>query len=193
MIPPKAASCRTASSDRGHAASWDRIRDVAAREDQQDTPGDPGPSTPPTPLHALLRSAALAAELLEGACAPGPGDPLRLEIVRTLARDLKGELEALAAMADEETGTARTEEVEGALRAADVANLAACTAPELLEARALKAAAAAHLAAGAARALCALAGTGDARGYHAQNVLKDVRGAAWRAQLAARQVDEFLS
>jgi hypothetical protein len=135
-----------------------------------------------------LRVAALAAELLQGACKPGAGDPSRLEIVRTLARDLTEELEILAAMAD------RPGVVEGALRAADVANLAACTAPELLQAGALEAAAAAHLAAGAARAICALAGASfvDAQGEYAQNALKDVRGAVWRARLAARQVDEFL-
>jgi hypothetical protein len=156
---------------------------VAAREDQQNA----AKGSPPD-LAALLRVAALAAELLEGACAPGAGDPLRLEIVQTLARDLIQELETLAVMAD------RTGVVEGALRAADVANLAACTAPELLQARAMEAAAAAHLAAGAARALCTLAGASvvDAPGEYAQNALKDVRGAVWRARLAARQVDEFL-
>jgi hypothetical protein len=156
---------------------------VAAREDQQNaTKGSP------PDLSAPLRVAALAAELLERACEPGAGDLLRLEIVRTLARDLTEELKTLAVMAD------RTSVVEGALRAADVANLAACTAPELLEARAMEAAAAVHLAAGAARALCALAEASfiDAPGEYAQNALKDVRGAVWRAQLAARQVDEFL-
>ncbi len=132
--------------------------------------------------------------MLEKACAPGSGDPLRLEVVRTLARDLKGELEALVASADAGTGATQIEEVEGALRAADVANLAACTVPVLLRTCVPEAAAAAHLAAGAARALGALVEVEieDARGDHAQNVLKDARGAAWRARLAARQVDEFL-
>src|SRR5829696_2558687 len=64
-------------------------------------------------------------------CAAGSGDPLRLEVIRTLARDLKEELEALAALAEVETGASRIEAVEGALRAADVANLAACVVPEL--------------------------------------------------------------
>ncbi len=133
----------------------------------------------------------MAAGLLEEACAPGAGDPLRLEVVRTLARDLAGELQALSVPADAETGA-----VEGALRAADLANLAACAVPELTEARAAKAAAAAYQAAGAARALCVLAeagmaGTGAASGKHALNALGDVRGAAWRARLAVRQMDEF--
>jgi hypothetical protein len=111
-----------------------------------------------------------------------------------LARDLKKELEALATLTNGETGAARFEEVEGALRAADVANLAACTLPELLKTSVPEAAAAVHLAAGAARALGTLAETGaeDAHEYHAQNAFKDARSAMWRARLAARQVDEFL-
>ena len=119
---------------------------------------------------------------------------MRLEVVRTLARGLKEELEALTALTNAGTGAAWAEEIEGALRAADVANLAACTVPELLKPRVPKAAAAAQLAAGAARALGALieVGVGEAQGYYAQNVLKDARGAAWRARLAARQVDELL-
>jgi hypothetical protein len=130
---------------------------------------------------------------LEAACAPESGDPLRLEVVRTLARDLGEELEALAVLDDDATAT-----VEGALRAADVANLAACTAPELLETAASRAAAAAYLAAGAVRALgiIADAGVGDAHeepnGEYKQNLSKDARGAVWRAQLAVRQVDEFM-
>ncbi len=138
-----------------------------------------------------MRGAAIAAGLLEEACAAGAGDPLRLEVVRTLARDLAGELRALSVLADAETGA-----VEGVLRAADLANLAACVVPELTEARAAEAAAAAYQAAGAARALCILAeagtaGTGASSGKYALNALGDVRGAAWRARLAVRQMDEF--
>jgi hypothetical protein len=118
---------------------------------------------------------------------------LRLEVVRTLARDLAEELEALSALDDDVTAT-----VEGALRAADVANLAACTAPELLETATTRAAAAAYLAAGAVRALGILAdaGVGNAHeepnGEYEQKLSKDARGAVWRAQLAVRQVDEFM-
>jgi len=84
--------------------------------------------------------------------------------------------------------------VEGALRAAVVANLAASTLAELPGARALEAAASAHLAAGAARALHALAEAGAARmpGERGRSALADARGVAWRARLAARQVDESL-
>jgi hypothetical protein len=118
---------------------------------------------------------------------------LRLEVVRTLARDLAEELEALSALADDATAT-----VEGALRAADVANLAACTTPELLETAASRAAAAAYLAAGAVRALGILADADvvdpheELNGECKQNLSKDARGAVWRAQLAVRQVDEFM-
>jgi hypothetical protein len=145
-------------------------------------------------LVATLRGAALAAGLLENACVSGSGDPLRFEVVRTLARDLKEELEALAALAEVEKGAARIEVVEGALRAADVANLAACVIPELLEARVPEVAAATYLAAGAVRALEVLseAGTEDSPECQTSYALKDARGAAWRAQLAARQVGEFL-
>ena len=162
---------------------------MTAGEDQPCIAGGPHQVT----LAPLLCGAALAAELLENACAPGSGDPLRLEVVRTLARELKGELEALATLADGETRV-RIEVVEGALRAADVANLAACTLPELLGTGVPRAAAAAYLAAGIAQALGALAEADieDAHEYHAQNALKDVRGAAWRARLAARQAEELM-
>ena len=170
-------------------ATWDRIRSMPAGGDQRRAMESPHshPSEPP------LRGAALAARLLEDACVPGSGDPLRLEVVRTLARDLAEELEALVVLDDDATNT-----VEGALRAADVANLAACTAPELLETAAMHAAAAAYLAAGAVRALGILAdnAVGDAQeepyGEYEQNLSKDARGAVWRAQLAVRQVDEFM-
>jgi hypothetical protein len=162
---------------------------MTAGEDQRgaDKSSRPHPSEPP------LRGAALAAGLLEEACAPESGDPLRLEVVRTLARDLAEELEALSALDADVTAT-----VEGALRAADVANLAACTAPALLETTATRAAAAAYLAAGAVRALGILADTGvgdvleEPHGEYEQNLSKDARGAVWRAQLAVRQVDEFM-
>jgi len=138
----------------------------------------------------LLRGAVLAAEMLEEAVAPGSGNPLRLEVVRGLARDLAEELESLSVLPADDEMIA----IEGALKTADVANLAACSVPELLEAGAPRAAAAAYLAASAVRALCALAETscGEAEGEHAQNVPRDARGAVWRAQLAVRQVDELL-
>jgi hypothetical protein len=160
---------------------------VAAGEDRQREAFE-GSRSHPSAL--LLRGAALAAELLEKAVAPGSGDPLRREVVRGLARDLAEELESLSVLPADNEMIA----IEGALKTADVANLAACSVPELLEASAPRAAAAAYLAAGAVRALCALteSSVGDACGEHGQNVLRDARGAVWRAQLAVRQVDELL-
>lgn len=129
----------------------------------------------------------MAAGLLESACAPGAGDPLRIEVIRALARDLAEELEAMAVAAHEEAA------IEGALRAVGLANLAASALSELPEARAAEAAATTHLAAGAAQALCALAGAGlrDGQGEYTQNILGDLRGAGWQARLAVRQADEF--
>lgn len=169
-------------------AAWDRILCMSAGEDRRRAME----SLPPHPSEPPLRGAALAAGLLEEACAPESGDPLRVEIIRTLARELAEELEALAIL-DDATAT-----VEGALRAADVANLAACAAPELTETAAVQAVAATYLAAGAARALGVLADAvvgkihEEPRGEYEQNLWKDARGAVWRAQLAVRQVDEFM-
>ena len=146
-------------------------------------------------LAGALRGAASAAGLLESACAPGgPDDPLRREVVRGLARDLMVELDTLADESDGEKGALAVEAVEGALRAADVANLAACAAPELAGTRAEKAVAATHLAAGAARVLCTLlvGDAGDDSGDHETYARKDARGALWRARFAARQADEFV-
>lgn len=146
----------------------------------------------PEQEEAPLGGAALAAGLLEEAWSlSGPGRLyLRAGVTRELARGLRSELEALSGtVVDTSPADAR---VEGALRAADVANLAAASLAELPEANARKAAAAAHLAAGAARALCALVDVADTGGRRAEHVLKDARGAAWRAGLAARQADEAL-
>ena len=140
------------------------------------------------PLHA----AALAAGLLAEAWSlPGSDDlPLRAGVTHELARGLRADLEALAGASDGPPAADTT--VEGALRAADVANLAAASLAELPEANVRKAAAAAHLAAGAARALSALVAGTQAGGGRAEYALKDARSAAWRAGLAARQADEAL-
>lgn len=100
------------------------------------------------------------------------------------------ELEALAGPADDispvDAGS------EAALRAADVANLAASSLANLQSEDVPRAVAAAHLAAGAAQALGALAGTTRLDGDRARYALKDARSAAWRARFAIKQTDEFL-
>ncbi len=160
-----------------------RINAMSMREDRSNPTADA-----PAPAKSPLHCAALAAGLLETSCVQGPGNPLRLDVLRTLARDLRVELEALAELADRETAV-----VEGALRAADVANLSASALPELPESRAPEVAASAHLAAGAARALHALAEANATRrtGDRERSTLKDARGVAWRARLAARQANDF--
>lgn len=161
------------------------MRTMVAREGEGVVGGPRGNVAP-------LHTAALAAELLAEAWSlPGSDDAsLRAGVTRELARGLRTELKAFAGAPD--GPSAPDTAVEGALRAADVANLAAASLAELPEPNARKAAAAAHLSAGAARALSALAGDAQTGGKRAEYVLKDVRSAAWRAGLAARQADEAL-
>lgn len=143
----------------------------------------------PDPVSAGAR----AAELLEEACRPSEGveKSLQLEVVRDLALDLRRQLGALASLALE--GAAPEILAEAALRCADLANLAVCNASELPPEGAPRALAAARLAAGAVRDLHSLveAGSGGAGEEYLENVLRDVRSAAWRAEFAARQADEF--
>ena len=161
------------------------MRTMVAREGENVVEGPQGSV-------ASLHAAAFAAGLLAEAWSlPGSGDlPPRASVTRELASGLRTELEALAGPLDDLS--APDAAVEGAPRAADVANLAAASLAELPEANARKAAASAHLAAGAARALSALVGDAQTGGRRAEYALKDVRGAAWRAGLAARQADEAL-
>ena len=143
-------------------------------------------SAPPDPVSAGAR----AAELLEEACRPSEGaeKSLQLEVVRDLALDLRHQLGALTGLARE--AAAPDVLAEAALRCADLANLAACNVSKLPPERAPRAFAAARLAAGAVRDLRSLveADSRELDGEHLENVLRDVRGAAWRAEFAARQV-----
>ena len=140
-------------------------------------------SAPPDPVFAGAR----AAELLEEACRPSEGaeKSLQLEVVRDLALDLRRQLGALTGLARE--GAAPDVLAEAALRCADLANLAACNVSKLPPERAPRAFAAARLAAGAVRDLHSLVDSGEPDGEHLENVLRDVRSAAWRAEVAARQ------
>ena len=169
-----------------YATAWDRMRAVAERGEKE------AAGSMRRGVVAPLHGAALAAGLLEEAWSLSrPEAPsLRARVTRELARSLRTELEALAGAV--EGPHPLDAGLEGALRAADVANLAASSLDELSEGNARTAAAAAHLAAGAARAICALVGGAGPGGERAEYALKDARGALWRAGLAARQADEFL-
>jgi hypothetical protein len=149
--------------------------------------------TPPENLSPLAMG-ALAAELLERTCrsAPVAQDPLRLEIVRYLALDLKRQLSALARVAGEDAPVDYL--VEAALRCADLATLTACNLSELQARSVPTAATAACLATEAVRALRTPieAASRGLDGDRAEYVARDVLSAAWRAGLAERQVDEQL-
>ena len=132
--------------------------------------------------HTHVASAGvLAAELLAEAC--GTGNGLQAETVRDLAEDLGNGLSSLPNI-----GTADTL-VEAALACADLATLAACNVAGLGGPSAV---AAAHLAAGATRALAALAEDeiGAAGDLYAENASRDLRSAVWKADLAVRQLGE---
>lgn len=129
----------------------------------------------------LASAGVLAAELLVAAC--GPGDDLHAGTVRGLAEDLGRVLSSPSGTADAP--------VEAALACADLATLAACNVSALPEAGGPAAVAATHLAAGATRALAALAEAGlSSDGAHAAHAAKDVRSAGWKADLAVRQLGE---
>jgi len=135
--------------------------------------------------HTGIASAGvLAAELLVEACEAGDG--LHLETVRDLAKDLGRGLSSLSA-----AGTIDSL-VEATIACADLATLAACNVVALPVRGRPTAAAATHLAAGAARALAALAEAeiGALEDAHAENVLRDAGSAGWKADLAVRQIGE---
>jgi hypothetical protein len=139
---------------------------------------------PPDPVSAGAR----AARLLEEACRSEGANSPQLEVVRDLALDLGRQLGALADLARE--NDAPDVLTEAALHCADLANLAACNAPELPPAAAPRAATAARLAAGAVRDLRTLVEAEDPDEEHPANLLRDLRSAAWRAEFATLLVDE---
>lgn len=113
----------------------------------------------------------------------GVGKDLSLGTVGDLAEDLGRGLSSLSAV-----GTTDSL-VEAALACADLATLAACN---VADGGGPPATAATHLAAGAARALAALAEAeiGDREGAYAENASRDLRSAVWKADLAVRQLAE---
>jgi hypothetical protein len=125
-----------------------------------------------------------AATLLEEACRTAPPNLARIEVVRGLAADLRQQLAALSELGD----TAPDVLAEAAICCADLANLAACNAPDLPSGAAPRANEAALLAAGAVEALGSMveAGSAGLEAEHAENLLRDARSARWRAEFAAR-------
>ena len=128
----------------------------------------------------LASVGAFAAELLVRAC--GSGDDLHAGTVRGLAEDLGRGLSSETADSP----------VEAALLCADLATLASCNVSQMPDDTRRFAVAAAHLAAGTARALVALAEAGlDAEdGAYAENARRDLRSAGWKADLAVRQLEK---
>lgn len=137
-----------------------------------------------TGIMGAAYAGVLAAGLLVEAC--GDGDDLLAVTVRGLAEDLGRGLRPLS-------GAGTVDSLVGAaLACADLATLAACNVAALPDRGGPSAAAATHLAAGAARALAALgeAEVGDPDEAYAGNALRDLRSAAWKADLAVRQLGE---
>lgn len=137
----------------------------------------------------VAAAGVLAAGLLAEACGPDSGEDLRLETVRGLAADLG---RRLAPLAETPEGAAADSMVESALTCADLATLAVCNVPGLPREGKLLGAAATHLAAGTTRALVALveAEVGRPEDAHAENIMRDVRSAGWKADLAVRQLGD---
>ena len=140
------------------------------------------------PISDGVRAAALFKEACRSAQGSAQGSPEapRIEVVRELALDLGRQLDALSDLAREDA----TPDVlaEAAICCADLANLAACNAPDLPPDAAPRVTEAARLAAGAVGALAPIveSRSEDLDARHAENLLRDVRSAGWRATFAAR-------
>lgn len=153
---------------------------MGALNRQPDDPPDP-------PVAAGTRGATMLGQACRRSLESR--DSPQLEAVGDLAADLERQLAALAGMV--EGGEDAVDLlVEAALACADLATLAACNLSELSPGEARAAVAVVHLTAGATRELFgrieALASGLEAP--RAEYVLRDVRSAVWRAELAARQV-----
>ena len=142
---------------------------------------------------SLCSAGALAAGILVEACEAGPEyvNPLQTDTIREAALDLRDQFEALSNVLAHSGGDGLLPPAllaEGAVRCADLANLAACSVPALPGERSTFAVATVHLAAGTARAFEALvrdSTSSDGTDY----AFRDARGAGWRAGLAVRQVE----
>ncbi|HET7478049.1 MAG TPA: hypothetical protein VFJ72_00895 [Rubrobacteraceae bacterium] len=139
--------------------------------------------------HSFVTDGVRAAGALEEACRRSLEETqsLHLEVVRDLAADLRRQLDALSGMVEERAEP----RVDAALACADLATLAACNVIQMPPAEARTVANAVHIAAGAAHSL---SGTAENISKdEAEYLARDARGARWKADLASRQADEFLS
>lgn len=150
-----------------------------------------------------VQTGVLAAEMLEQACrdheaARDERLGLYLESVGDLARSIGQELKALGGDGIGDGINVSRDDlpteavlVSAALRAADLANLAVCTLPELPlnGSTYLRVAAAVRLAAAATGAVALERRSLAAPGNYES---RDLRGAEWRASLASSQVEETL-
>lgn len=149
-------------------------------------------SFPDDPPHSSVLAGVRAAGILEEACRTSldGSDSLHMEVVRSLAHDIGRQLDALSRRtasdsSDESAGTI----VDAALACADLATLAACNLAVMPPEEARRAADAAHLAARAAESLAGV--VEGSQNNTAEYLMRDARGAKWRADLASRQVDEL--
>ncbi len=109
---------------------------------------------------------------------------LQIEVARDITLDIVRELDAITERGREDAIPPELL-AEGARGCADLANLAACALPELPSESFPSASAAVHLATGAVQALRIVIENGAGRNSYA---LRDARSAAWRADIAARQM-----
>ncbi len=139
---------------------------------------------------APISDGVRAASVLVEACLRASPEDLRIEVVRTLALDLHRQLDALAASAQRDATPLLL--AEAAICCADLANLAACNAPDLRPGAGPRATEAARLAAGAVEALVPEieSRSADLEAGQAESLIRDSRSAAWRAAFAARLAEE---
>lgn len=142
----------------------------------------------------LVRSSVIAgvraAGILEEVCQQGldVSGSLQREVVRGLAQDIGRQLDTLSKRiaSDRSAGPL----VDAALACADLATLAACNITAAPPEETRRVADAVRLAAHAADALAGAAREENPND-RSEYLMRDARGAKWRADLASRQADEI--
>ncbi|HEX2729759.1 MAG TPA: hypothetical protein VHM16_08385 [Rubrobacteraceae bacterium] len=149
------------------------------------------PEDPPeTSVHASVVAGVRAAGILEEACRESleGSDTLHLMVVRDLAQNIQQELDALSRRIA--SGKPAGLIVDAALACADLATLAACNLTAMSPEEAHRTVDAVHLAARAANSLAGSVGE-ESPNNKMEYLMRDARGAKWRADLASRQADEL--